>query len=119
MPKFISTSSKTCATFVSDETDDSLAKAFQYEFLTQYDLELSTNSISSLKLKSSISHYDDSMVDESEQSVEDTIWDDLAAYTGGGVKWYKPIIITTAATFHSTKWMPIMNTLLGSSKDEN
>lgn len=119
MPKFISASTKTWATFISDETDDSLAKAFEYEFLTQYDLDLSTNSKSSFKVKSSISHEDDSMVDDSEQSVEDTIWDEIAAYTNGGVKSYKPIVVTTQASSHSTKWMPILNTLLGSCKDEN
>ena len=116
------TSTKSWGTILVTAPDASLAEAFEYEFLTQYDLEASTYYDSSKKLPEIASNEEsDSFVDKSEKSQEDSVPDDICAYTSmkkiGDID-KNPIIVSTPVTSHSTKWMPILNTLFSSGKDD-
>ncbi|CAI2370879.1 unnamed protein product [Moneuplotes crassus] len=118
VPKFYSSSTKSCGSIT---TEASLAQAFEYEFLTQYDLE--TSSYGSAKMIQEISNEDLSSIEnQSEKSVSGAIPDDYQAYIGRKVSSSKIIgtIMMTPdkKTSHSTKCMPILNTLFASSKEE-
>ncbi|CAI2370827.1 unnamed protein product [Moneuplotes crassus] len=119
VPKFYNNSTKSCG---SISTETTLAQAFEYEFLTQYDLE--SSSYGSSKKIQEISNEDLSNVDDkSEKSLGDTITDDYQAYIGRKVNSSKIIstlmVTPNEKTSHSTKCMPILNTLFTSSKEDD
>ena len=122
IPKFVNTSTKSWGTILSTAPDSSLAQAFEYEFLTQYDLKVSSYWDSSKKLPAITSEESSSAADHSDKSMEEWIPDEIWAYTlpkktlNSSVN--VPIIVTPQKTSHSTKWMPIMNVLFNSHKDK-